>query len=99
MSSHEFAEWMAFAQFHPLGERRADIRMATLASVITNVTTRTKESDPVHKPDEFMPDFEKALDEMEAQEEIPEHERLWQKIRGRFGGLVKKTPPPAPPQI
>ncbi len=90
MSSREFAEWMAFAQFHPLGERRADIRMAMLASVITNVMTRTKESDPVHKPDEFMPDFEAAFDELQAQEQVPEHERIWQKIRGRLGGLAKK---------
>ncbi len=99
MSSHEFAEWMAFFQLQPYGEARADFRNASLMALIANVMTRTKDSDPIKTPGEFMPDFEKALDEREAQEEIPEHERLWQKIKSRFSGLVKKTPPPTPPQI
>lgn len=88
MSSSEFAEWMAFSQFHPLGEWRDDFRMATLAAVITNAMTRTKETDPVRQAADFMPNFEEALDEREAQEEIPEHERRWQKIKSVFGGLA-----------
>lgn len=90
MSSHEFAEWMAFMQLQPFGEWRDDFRMATLAAVITNAMTRTKETDPVRQAADFMPDFEKALDEREAQEEIPEHERRWQKIKSVFGGLAAK---------
>lgn len=90
MSSHEFAEWMAFAQIQPFGEWREDFRMATLAAVITNVMTRTKESDPVRQAKDFMPDFEQALDEYEAQAEIPEHEMTWRKIDLVFGAMAKK---------
>ena len=90
MSSHEFAEWMGFFQMHPFGEARADLRNASLMALISNVMTRTKHSDPVKQPGDFMPDFEQALDNREAEEEIPAHERLWQKIRSRFAGLVQK---------
>ena len=90
MSSHEFAEWMAFFRLQPFGEWRSDYRMAVLAAQITNVMTRTKKSDPIVKADEFMPDFEKALEAAEAQEKVPEHERLWQKMKGAFGGLARK---------
>ena len=96
MSSHEFAEWMAFYRLQPFGEWRADYRMAVLAAQTTNVMTRSKHSDPVTTPDKFMPDFEKALDEAEAQEEVPAHERLWQKMKGAFGGMARKKPLPQP---
>lgn len=100
MSSHEFAEWMAFYNLQPFGEWRGDFRMATLAAVITNVMTRTKSSDPVHKPQDFMPDFEKALDEFIAEQEVSEGEKVWRKISSIFGGLVKakKTPPQPSPK-
>lgn len=100
MSSHEFAEWLAFRQLQPFGEWRDDWRMATLAAVITNAMTRSKDSDPIREAKDFMPDFEKALDEMESQEEISEQERVMRKIKGVFGGLAaaskkKKTQPPS----
>lgn len=100
MSSHEFSEWMAFLRLQPFGEQRKDLRMATLAAVITNVMTRTKDSDPVAEVKDFMPDFEKALDEHQAQEEIPEHEMIWRKIDLVFGAMAKKskTPNPASPK-
>jgi len=100
MSSHEFSEWMAFSQLQPFGEWRDDFRMATLAAVIVNVMTRTKESDKVHTAQDFMPDFEKALDEAKAQEDISDQERTWQKVKTIFGGLAKaskkKNVPPSP---
>ena len=34
MSSREFAEWQAFAQIQPLGDLRADVRIAMLATLI-----------------------------------------------------------------
>lgn len=90
MSSHEFAEWMAFFQLQPFGEWRGDFRTASLMALIANVMTRSKDSDPVKSTEDFMPDFEKALDEKQVQEEIPEHARLWQKIKSRLGGLVTR---------
>lgn len=89
MSSREFAEWMAFYQIQPFGEWRDDYRMARLAAVITNVMTRTKESDRLWNESDFLPDFEMALDERAAQEEIPEHEATWRKIDLIFGAMTK----------
>lgn len=94
MSSHEFTEWMAFFRLQPFGEWRRDYRMATLAAVIVNALTRSKESDPIRKAEEFMPDFERALDEYEAQEEVSEQEALTQKVRSVFSSFVKKKPSP-----
>lgn len=102
MSSREFSEWMAFSQLQPFGEWRSDYRTATLMALIANAMTRSKDSDPVKAPGDFMEqfDFEKALDEREAQEEVPEHERVWNKVKSAFGGLVKPrpslTPSPSP---
>jgi hypothetical protein len=89
MSSREFAEWMAFFQLEPYGEWREDFRFANLMALISNVMTRSNDSDPITPVEDFMPDFEKALDEMQAQEEIPKHQRVWDKIKSRFSGLVK----------
>lgn len=92
MSSHEFAEWMAFAKIQPFGELRSDFRFASLQALIANVNRDPKKSKPfTHEA--FMPDFEKALDE-EDEQDNPEEARLWNKVMGAFGGLVarKKNP-------
>lgn len=93
MSSHEFAEWMAFFTLQPFGEWRDDFRFASLQALIADVNRDPKKSKPFTQ-ESFMPDFERAIDEQEEQEETPEHERVWQKIRGVFGGLVAKKPNP-----
>ncbi len=98
MSSSEFAEWIAFFQLQPFGEWRNDYRTATLMALISNVMTRTKDSDPVKAPSDFMEqfDFEKALEAREAQEEIPEHERVWNKVKSAFSWFVKPPSRPSP---
>lgn len=86
---------MAFYRLQPFGEWRGDFRMARLAAQVTNVMTRSKESDPVTKEEAFMPDWEAALDTAEAEAQISEGERVWQKVKNVFGGLAKrKTKPP-----
>jgi hypothetical protein len=91
MSSHEFAEWMAFAKIQPFGEVRADFRFASLQALIANTNRDPKKSKPfTHEA--FMPDFERAIDELEEQEEVPEHARVWQKIKSVFGALAKRRP-------
>lgn len=98
MGSREFSEWMAFFQLQPYGEWRADFRTASLMALIANVN-RDPNKSKEYAPQDFMPDFEKALEERHAQEEIPEHERIWNKVKTAFGGLVKKrpAPPTSPP--
>jgi hypothetical protein len=95
MSALEFNEWNNYFQVEPFGELRADFRMATLAAVLVNALTRTKDSDPIKTAADFMPDFEKAFDERsQIQEDVaPEEQkklRVWQKIKGVFGAMVKK---------
>lgn len=95
MSSCEFSEWMAFFQLQPYGEWRADFRTASVMALIANVNRDPKKTSEF-TPQDFMPDFEKALDERQAQEEMPEHERVWNKVRSAFGGLVERPSPPTP---
>ena len=99
MSSHEFAEWMAFYKLQPFGEVRSDLRMALMMAQMANIF-RGKDSKEFTAKD-FMPDFDKALEELEVSEEIPEHEKRWQKIKSVFGGLAaavkKKKSAPHPP--
>lgn len=86
---------MAFFQLQPYGEWRADFRAASLMALIANVNRDPKNSKEF-TPQDFMPDFEKALDERQTQEEVPEHERVWNKVRTAFGGLVKPPSRPSP---
>lgn len=91
MSAHEFGEWMAYFRLQPFGEWRKDYRFAAMTAVLVNALTRSKESDPIRKAEDFMPDFERALDEYQAQEDVPEEERTWQKIKSTFGALSAMT--------
>ena len=109
MSSREFAEWIALFRLRPYGEWGEDYRIARLAAIIVNVMTRSKRSDPMAKPEDFMPDFEKALDlDEEADDEAVEAQpvvmSVADKVRAFFGPLAaarmkKATPPPAPPHL
>lgn len=58
MTGQQLLEWSVYAEMDPFGEERADLRMAILAAATVNAMTRTKESDPVAKPEDFMPKFE-----------------------------------------
>jgi len=53
ISSAEFGEWIAYQALEPFGDRVADIRMGTIASVIAN-TNRGKDTPPF-KPLDFVP--------------------------------------------
>jgi len=106
MSSREFAEWIALFRLRPYGEWSEDYRSARLAAIIVNVMTRSKKSDPIAKPEDFMPDFEKAwadefLDEADEEETPPEAVvSVADKVRAYFGALAQaskeKAEGPAP---
>lgn len=55
MSAHEFNEWMAFCSTEPLGEDRADLRSATLVSMLANIYR--KEGAALALPSDFIVDF------------------------------------------
>lgn len=77
ISSEQFSEWMAYDQLDPIGEKRADIRMGILASVIAN-SSRGK-NQKVYTAADFIPQFE-----MESEEEAGE--RLRAKAFAALGG-------------
>ena len=92
MSSREFSEWIALFPLRPYGEWSEDYRIARLAAIIVNVFTRSKKSDPIAKPEDFMPDFEKAFvdaeDDDEADEAPPAVVSVADKVRAFFGPLA-----------
>lgn len=53
VSSAEFGEWVAYFSIEPFGERIADLRAGTIASVIANVN-RAPNTPPI-QPSAFMP--------------------------------------------
>ncbi|WP_425320716.1 phage tail assembly protein T [Burkholderia aenigmatica] len=53
VSSAEFGEWVAYFSIEPFGDRIADLRAGTIASVIANVN-RTPNTPPL-LPSQFMP--------------------------------------------
>ena len=57
ITSRELSEWMAYESIEPFGERRSDLRMGILASLIANANRdRRKRSEP-YEPDDFIPRF------------------------------------------
>lgn len=83
VSSHEFSEWIAFSRLQPFGEQRMDYRFAMLAALVSNLWTDGKKKR--WKPEEFMPDFEKAMDEVEN---APAPVTVVDKVKNFFGMLV-----------
>lgn len=56
MSATEIRDWQIYDSLEPFGEERADLRMGILAALMINLR-RTKPSDKVYKPRDFMPNF------------------------------------------
>ena len=65
ITSRLLSEWMAFDLVSPIGEKRADIRMAILASILANVN-RGPDTAPF-TPTQFMPGFDVESEEPERQ--------------------------------
>lgn len=61
MSSREYAEWRAYYDLEPFGERRADLRSATVCAVTANALGGAHS-----KPADFMPDFDRAPVQQES---------------------------------
>ena len=83
MSSREFAEWVAYSRIEPFGERRADLRSATVAQVMYNMWRGS--SDPAKTAADFMPDFERAKG---AQQQTVE--QMQANLMRALGGLLKR---------
>ena len=85
MSSHEFAEWRAYAQIEPFGQDRSDLGAAIVAATIANVNRA--ENQPPFSPKDFLPDFEpREPQTWEAQLSLIEV------LNAAFGGKDERTP-------
>ncbi len=79
---------MAFARLQPFGESRMDYRFAMLAALVANLLTDSRKKR--WTSEDFMPDFEKALDEQEAREEV-KPVTVVDKVKAFFGMLVQAS--------
>ena len=69
LSSNQIAEWMAYSQLEPFGEKEAFWRAGMIASVIANAH-KSKKTRPF-KPEDFMPKFRTKV-ERQSTDEIKE---------------------------
>lgn len=68
MSSNEFAEWQSYIEFAgPLGPKRFYLGIGLICAAIYN-SRRTKDSQPILSPDDFIPRFRETSDEVAARQ-------------------------------
>lgn len=85
MDSREFAEWMAFAQLEPLGDRRGDWQAALVAATVANTSRDPKKRKEPFSPEEFLLDWAPEKREPERQT-WQEQLRVVQMLNVAFGG-------------
>jgi hypothetical protein len=74
-------EWEAFDSIDPIGEGRADFRMAVIASTIMNVAISAfskKGKGKMTSPDDFMPKW----DEAERKPKVQSTEQMFSILKG-----------------
>ena len=74
---------MAYDQLEPFGERRADLRMAVLASLIANANRDPDKRREPFTPADFMPRFE-----AEPPAAVEQHQ-TWQQQKAIMQALLK----------
>jgi hypothetical protein len=84
MSSHEFAEWLAFDRLDPIGAERADLRSAIVASVIANTARDERAHPQPYTAAEFMLRFDEGAEPAETHEEAP----AWRRSQAAFRALI-----------
>jgi hypothetical protein len=85
-SSRELSEYMAYDRLSPIGDERADLRSALIATVLANVN-RDPKKQRAFKLDDFLLRFE----EKPAQT-ADEMLRIAEVITAAFGGVDKRQP-------
>lgn len=68
MTSAQLSEWEAYDRLEPIGEGRADFRMAYTVSAITNIARAIwgKKGSVMSSPDDFMPKWGEEAEEQET---------------------------------
>ncbi len=73
---------MAFYRVEPFGERRADLRMAIVASLIANANRDPGKRREPYTVDDFMPKFDEANE--------PQQHQTWEQQKSILQALFKK---------
>ena len=68
ISSRQLFEWFSFAALEGFGERKADLRMGIIASLIANVHRDVKRKPVPYRPADFMPKVKEDADRIAEQE-------------------------------
>jgi hypothetical protein len=68
ISSHAYAEWMAYSRIEPWGEEREDLRIGILASMIANMFR--EKGKKAYQPQDFILNFEPEDEEAKVQKMI-----------------------------
>lgn len=84
-SSRELAEWMAFAQLEPIGDRRGDYQAAQVAQVIANVNRDTKKRKKPYPVEDFLLEWEDPEEPAKGQP-WKEQLRIVEMLNAAFGG-------------
>lgn len=85
IDSHEFAEWLAYDRLEPIGPRRADLNAAIIAAAVFNAR-RSKRSDKVADPRDFLPKYWEPPAEPATPEELFEKVKSLNEL---FGGTFQ----------
>lgn len=68
IGARQLFEWFAFAGLEGFGERKADLRMGIIASLIANVHRDTKRKASPFKPGDFIPRIKEDEDRKSVQD-------------------------------
>lgn len=79
ISSHEFAEWMAYANLEPFGPEREDQRAGVVAATLANINRDTKARPEPYSVEDFFPRYDTIIAPPEPAELPPE--KLENKLR------------------
>lgn len=82
LDARQLSEWEAFLSLEPLGEERADLRMANQMTLIANIHRDSKRKTSPYGLKDFLFDFEGRE---EKREEDPQ--KLAEKIKHTFKSL------------
>ena len=78
MTSRELTELLSFHAIEPLGEERADLRSAIVASTLANVNRDSKRHPQPYRPKDFMPYHHEPEEDADA---------LWGRIESSFNQM------------
>lgn len=92
ISSHELAEWMAYARLEPFGAERADVPLAMLMALTAEINRDKKKRRKPYSPLDFMPRFDLEAEKPERKAQTWEDQlKLVEMLNQAFKGQDKRS--------